>query len=387
MQMKAVKNFKKLIEPSTPTPMQSILGQDHESHFVEPPMEMEPDEALTSDIPDTLDKDQSLSAINQKLHERNSVAGSDQRDGRDRKRQFDSTDSISVSSKRDSVKYTASIRSERKDSGSVRSVKRRGDSSDDVQAVSSGQSASPKVPLSRASSATTKRSVEGTRGHARDPLEEEYPYLFIGPSTYSSLPIEQSESNPDSISEEPESISPPELSDPDTATDTPIQIVSESPGAAEFDIYETAYRQEVERIHKRSHTLQAAGPKVYLTRRVEGKDDVMKLVGEDGSSEITTSHEPRSRTMPALGAKLPLPAGPQPSIGGIQSLLAKQREQQQKAPDSESAPDHHPQFPPSTADTTSDSPAETTSPDTQAVPENSRAKLRNLLGRVRGSRG
>ncbi|RMJ23478.1 calcium calmodulin-dependent protein kinase [Aspergillus sp. HF37] len=386
--MKAVRNFKRLIDPSkSDTPMQSILGQEHESHFVEPPMEMEPDEALTSDIPESFDKDQTLNAVNQKLHERHNVLGEERSlSGRDRKRQLDSTDSISASSKRGSVKYTASISPERRESGSVRSVKRRGDSSDEVQAVPSAQSISSQVPLSRASSSTTKRSVEGTRGHARDPLEEEYPYLFIGPSTYFGSPTEEAnESNPGATTEEPDSISPREISDANLAADMSSLIVSESPGAAEFDIYETAYREEVEQIRERSQTLQTTGPRVYLTRRVEGKGDVARLVEEHDFSEA--SQEPRSRTMPALGAKMRVHSGQQPAMGGIRALIQQQQQQQQQMELDPPDQEHHGQQPSSSSASKPGAATGDTSTGHQPVPVNPRTRLRSLLGRVRGPRG
>lgn len=377
--MKAVRNFKRLLDPSkAEPPMQSILGQDHESHFVEPPMEMEPEEDIAHNVP-ILDKNQGLNMLDRKLCERGHVLRSE-----DRNRQLERSDSTSLSSKRNSVQNPASIKLARTDSGSVRSAKVRGDSAGDFQTVFTPQPQSPHVPLSRASSTTTKRSVEGTRGHARDPLEEEFPYLFIGPSTYTGSRPETIESNPDAISQEPESISPPELSDTDSAADMPVQIVSESPGAAEFDIYETAYRQEIEQIRKRSHTLQEAGPKVYLTRRVEGKDDVKKLVGEHGHEE------PRSRTLPALGPKLPFLSGPRPTISGISTQL-----QQRQEPTSETrSQDYHPQPPLSPPSASIPDPATsslaatgTTATDAPPASETSRAKLRSLLGRVRGSRG
>ena len=94
----------------------------------------------------------------------------------------------------------------------------------------------------------------GQRGHARDPLEDHL-YLYIGPSTYSGV----------SDAQDRRASFIPEEDD--------VPIVSESPGAAEIDIYETAYRDEIERIRAR---LRAEGreeeePVVYLTRRVDAK--------------------------------------------------------------------------------------------------------------------
>ena len=386
LQMRAVRNFKRLLEPSkADPPMQSILGQEYESHFVEPPMEMEPDEDLDSIIP-SLDKGPAMDMLNKSLRDRASLRQGEQ----DRGRLPERGDSTSLSSKRNSVQPTTSIKMARTNSGSAHSAKVRGDSFDDFQTVSSPQPQSPGMPLSRASSSTTKRSVEGTRGHARDPLEEEFPYLFIGPSTYSGFhPSETSDSNADTMSEEPDNILTP---DPDTdlAADMSTLIVSESPGAAEEDIYETAYRQEIERIRKRSHTLQEAGPKVYLTRRVEGKDDVMKLVGEHATEEH------RSKTMPAIGTKLPFLSGPRPTIGEIKSQLEQQQQQKPNPLQEEPAPDHpaQPQPPLSPPSASIPDPATsslaatgTTAANNQPASENSRARLRSLLGRVRGNRG
>lgn len=381
--MKAVRNFKRLLDPSKlDTPMQSILGQEHESHFVQPPMEMEPEEDIAHNMP-ILDKSQSLNMLDRKLSERGHILR-----GEDRSRQMDLSDSTSVSSKRNSVQHPASVKLARTDSGSIRSAKLRGDSTDDYQPVASPVCQSPRIPLSRASSTATKRSVEGTRGHARDPLEEEYPYLFIGPSTYTGSSPESSELNQDIISEEPESISPPEFSDMDPETDMSVQVVSESPGAADFDIYETAYRQQIEQIRKRSHTLQEGGPRVYLTRRVESKDDVKKLVGEH------EQEEQRSKTLPALGPKLPIFSGPRPTVSGIKTQLEQQQQQNQPEPAAETpCQDHHSQLPLSLPSASIPDPATsslaatgTTSTDTHPTSENSRARLRSLLGRVKGSR-
>ena len=91
------------------------------------------------------------------------------------------------------------------------------------------------------------------KGQAHDPLSEEFHFLAVGPSAnqYSRTPL-----------------------------DTP-PIVSESPSAAEGNIYEEAYHQEVERIRKDSDNTT-----VYMTRRIQDqekyKDDQNMLgIGED----------------------------------------------------------------------------------------------------------
>lgn len=78
------------------------------------------------------------------------------------------------------------------------------------------------------------------KGHAHDPTDEEP--LFLGIGTGGSS---------DSL-------------------ETPHQeLVAESPTAAEFSIYDTAYQQEVDRIR----AAQGAAATVYLTRRVDGKKE------------------------------------------------------------------------------------------------------------------
>jgi [calcium/calmodulin-dependent protein kinase] kinase len=78
----------------------------------------------------------------------------------------------------------------------------------------------------------------GEKGHAHDPMDHELLWLGIGPGLEQSTP-------------------------PETPT------CAESPTAAEFNIYDTAYQLEVERIR------EAKGRKatVYLTRRVDGKKE------------------------------------------------------------------------------------------------------------------
>ncbi|KKY17346.1 putative calcium calmodulin-dependent protein kinase kinase [Phaeomoniella chlamydospora] len=96
----------------------------------------------------------------------------------------------------------------------------------------------------------------GRRGHAHDPLEDQL-YLFIGPSTFAGV----------SEHEERRGSFMPDNDD--------VPVVSESPGAADIDIYETAYRDEIERIRARlqeeGKDMEDMEPMVYLTRRVDAK--------------------------------------------------------------------------------------------------------------------
>jgi [calcium/calmodulin-dependent protein kinase] kinase len=269
--------------------MQSILGGsildgDDEGHFVEPPMEMDPDEpfpAVGID-PQAPTDAHGLRAGVRKAFGRRPFAGLRNSSGI-----HGSSDSASFSSRPDHSPSSSRMPSgvfepERKDIGYIRSGQLPAQPDSGHEARPHSQSASPHIPLSRTSSAATKRSLEGTRGHARDPLEEEFPYLFIGPSTYTGS--SHHEGGKLETSDEPASM----VDGPETTLDNselmeddePVQIVSESPGAADFNIYETAYRMELDRI-KRSLKDRDTGPKVYLTRRIEkNSDEVMRLAKE-----------------------------------------------------------------------------------------------------------
>ncbi|PYI10053.1 calcium/calmodulin dependent protein kinase [Aspergillus sclerotiicarbonarius CBS 121057] len=377
--IKAVKHFKRLIDPAkADPPMQSILGQEYETHFVEPPMEMEPDESFSAgNMPILNNKSQSLNTYNRRPWERDNVV-----QGYHRRREdlvsnqlTDSSESVSFHGKPDpspssNSKNTPRLEPERKDSASIRSTNIGGGSIDDLQPNSTPQSPSPFVPLSRASSVTTKRSVEGTRGHARDPLEEEFPFLYIGPSTYTgSSEGTKEDFDADPIFEEPDTMISAEPAEMDT--DLSYPIVSESPGAAEFDIYETAYRQEIERIRTRTLPRQGTIPKMYLTRRVEGRDDVKKLVGQD---------------TPDLGFGLGR-KNTGLSLSSAVSAIRLQLEQQQKLKAAENQKPAHPSLssasiPEPTASLSAAT--GTTAPDA-SNPEASSIRLRSLLDRVRSS--
>jgi hypothetical protein len=125
----------------------------------------------------------------------------------------------------------------------------------------------------------------GHRGHAHDPLEDQL-YLFIGPSTFAG-PAGNADRRPSFVPDEDD-----------------VPIVSESPGAADIDIYETAYRDEIERIRARART-EDSEPAVYLTRRVDarllalsGQAGRLMAMGEEGFerfNEVTNFREHKAR--------------------------------------------------------------------------------------------
>ncbi|KAJ5541934.1 hypothetical protein N7535_004353 [Penicillium sp. DV-2018c] len=307
--MRAAKKFKRLTNPGkseTESPVQSflggsILGGDDESHFVEPPMEMDPDEPFPAVGIDLQGHDaHDLRAGVRKSFDRRHFGGL-----RNSSRVHGSSGSASFSSQPEHSPSSSRMPSgvfepERKDLSYIRCGRSSADISHEARPHS--QSGSPHIPLSRTSSAATKRSLEGTRGHARDPLEEEFPYLFIGPSTYTGS--SHHEAGDLEISDEPTSMfggaeTTLDPSEP-TGDEEPIQIVSESPGAADFNIYETAYRMELDRI-KRSLKDRETGPKVYLTRRIEkNSDELMRLAQENALDlqigQRTTYSSPSNQT-------------------------------------------------------------------------------------------
>lgn len=360
-----MKKFKGLLGPSrASTPIQSILGQEYETQFVEPPMEMDPDEGVSLPSAANPNKAQSLNTHNRKALERDDVVKGYHPQGREPGLPSlpDSNDSPSG--------YNAILnKSTRRNSGSIRSIKMR-DDIDDLQ------SKSPKMPLSRTSSTTTKRSVEGTRGHARDPLEEECPFLSIGPSTFTG-----SGSRALSGTETPPMILDPDPSIPsevDTITEPEYPMVSESPGAADFDVYETAYRQEVERIRESTLPEPGALPKVYLTRRVDGKDELMKLVRE------TTMSEP----VLGLGRKVAVPAAG--GFGSAVSMIRAQLDQgqQQNKPQAGGSEPSGPVRTTGGEENTSTSSTQTPAPaQTEgSISEDQKGRLRSLFGRAKRSR-
>lgn len=287
--MKAVKGFRRLADHSKAGhAIHSILGDEHEAHFVEPPLEMDDGDEFPAVGLDANAGSHGFRGGIKKILARHPMLGLYGRDEPSGRPSGHST-STSTSSRPEhspssSRWHSGVYEPDRKDSGSIRSGRSVAKAERPSETRPHSSSASPHPALSRDSSAPTKRSLEGTRGHARDPLEEEFPYLFIGPSTYTGTSLQEPNefnigSDPEPLAPEPESTEDmdPTLEAAESAE--PKQIVSESPGAADFDIYETAYRQELERIKTKSNlTYPGTGPKVYLTRRVEGKDAVMKFV-------------------------------------------------------------------------------------------------------------
>ncbi|EAS30737.3 CAMKK/CAMKK-META protein kinase [Coccidioides immitis RS] len=251
--VKAVQKFKRLIEPASPGLMKSILGEDEESHFVQPPLSI--DESDYYEIPRDRKKYRREAFMSPRVHD--------------------------VSRGRDATNRGESPTFENIAAGYPRRE----------NSTLSQTSDSPARQGSRTDTPSKGSFCEGTRGHARDPLEEEHPYLFIGPSSFST---HMSAPGGDKASLEI-----------DDGADLPIDVyatpvVSESPSAADIDIYETAYTEEIERIRNRSRTSRAPAPKIYLTRRVDGKKSSLAALLERAKEEGTLQ-TPRTSSEPGTG--------------------------------------------------------------------------------------
>ncbi|PGH18226.1 CAMKK/CAMKK-META protein kinase [Helicocarpus griseus UAMH5409] len=261
--VKAVRKFKRLIKLESPIPMESILGQGAESHFVQPPLSMESPEEV--DFPSA------------QVADPNSLTGAWSTHSKS-----GSTDSRRQFLEKGVYMHPAM----QKSASTSRLTSTQGDSFQAISsAASTTKSVSPPPQASRANTPSKQSFSEGTRGHARDPLEEEHSFLFIGPSTFTGeLKEEDEKTSPDyfsrAIASGDSDAAPDGFPSPEMGM---VPIVSESPGASDIDIYETAYTEEVERIRK-----QSLAPKVYLNRRVEGRKsslaDLLRQATIDGKS-------------------------------------------------------------------------------------------------------
>lgn len=412
--MRAVKGFKRLVDPSKAgSALQSILGDEHEAHFVDPPMEMDPSEDFPAVGLDENAHGHGFDGGIRKGFARHPMLGLRSREdssaehpGHSQSTSFSSRPEYSPASSR---WHSGVFEPERKDSGSIRSGRSQGKPEAVHEAGPQSQSASPHPALSRASSATTKRSLEGTRGHARDPLEEEFSYLFIGPSTYTGTSSQKPTnlnigSDPSPIFAEPEITEDMDMGADTIESDEAMQIVSESPGAAEFDIYETAYAQELERI-KSSLTYPGAGPKVYLTRRVEGIDEVMKFAKDKtldlqiGKKKLFSPSQQKGPS--AFSAAVSMLRDRMDQKQAAPEEEEQQQQEQEQRPGSGEDQQSHTRerrgsHPPSSSlslqpipgpEASSFEATGVTVSDSHAGGEDSKAQLRRLLGRAHGKSG
>ena len=247
--VKAVNKFKALTANKRPPAMSSILGDQTQAHFSQPPGRIH---RKPVPLPHLDHKSHSITTFDREAREGALVAEGVHRDLTAKDTEQDSpnlgshgpTLEIPVRGTKALSDPPKLISEASSDSEEMLSQYPTADGTDPVDV--------DKLPpfRSRRHLAHTTDDT-GRRGHAHDPLEDHL-YLYIGPSTYAGPSTEYDRRS---------SFVPDESDFP---------IVSESPGAADMDIYETAYRDEIERILARARE-EKKEPNVYLTRRVDQK--------------------------------------------------------------------------------------------------------------------
>ncbi|KAG8532090.1 uncharacterized protein KY384_003727 [Bacidia gigantensis] len=217
-QMKAVKKFKKAIAKKRPPVFDGILGRDH--RIVQPPLSMD-DEGFQK--PSLIHKTRSMDAHDRRPIETALVTEGLHRD-------------IDLGSKQGSTADREDTKISLTKSPTWSTPKRPSDpGSTNLKRELDAEPRSHRI----IHSATFPLNQHHGKGHAHDPLEDHL-YLNLGPTASSRPP------------------SPP--------------AVSESPPAADIDIYETAYRKEVERLRAQ----QGRSATLFLTRRVERLEHSLK---------------------------------------------------------------------------------------------------------------
>lgn len=233
--VKAVKKFKTLTASSRPPVMASILDESDAGHFSLPPGQYKQEKPALENRSQSLNTDNRVAVeaalVSEGVHRELSPT-------------LDShPNPVSYHIKRKPLPTYQPEPSSDEDDKALDSLRRSIDRTVEPN----------ELPPFR-SSVYNARTIDdfGRRGQAHDPLEDQL-FLRIGPSTFAGHSTQEDSEN--------------------TFGDDEF-MVSESPGAADLDIYETAYRDEIERILARAQAAEDANeepPQVYLTRRVDEK--------------------------------------------------------------------------------------------------------------------
>jgi [calcium/calmodulin-dependent protein kinase] kinase len=240
--VKAVNKFKALIGKDKSRAITSILGEHGDAHFSQPPTNM-PKEGAS--LPS---KSHSFNAFGQQHLGESPIIDKMSEDVKNLKVRPIPTLSIDDTTKAEELNEVGSgkVFLSHTSTATDEAMSR-------METIAEIEQLDPdKLPPFRSFKPHSYTTDEaGHKGHAHDPLEDKL-YLYIGPSTFSGT---SSTRDDDSTF---------------VSGGDDVPIVSESPGAADVDIYETAYRDEIERIMARAKEEQKE-PNVYLTRRVDAR--------------------------------------------------------------------------------------------------------------------
>jgi len=249
--MKAVKRFKDSISHRRPAGLENILGKD--TRIVQPPLSMSKPEK-----PPLYHKNRSVDTHDRRPLEQALVAEGVHRDvdlDNYQKNFLERTDTAVTYASEKPIKRASTQESDDKSPSSPSSTKR--DIRADPQAHRPMHAATAPMPIDHYG-----------KGQAHDPLSDHL-YLGLGPGGDSKPP------------------SP--------------AAVSESPPAADINIYETAYSNEVQRIRVN----QGRSATLFLTRRVEELGDFLKDEGliRDARGEASKSISGLARVLDQARAK------------------------------------------------------------------------------------
>ncbi len=291
--MKAVNKFKKLVAYKRPPTMSSILGEGDLSRFSQPPLAMQ----RGSRTPNLPRKSQSVTSFDRRAIEGTlAVEGVHWEMDNARGPQH----AVSSNDGDRTPKTTDAPFKATQGAGSKAITSPRSHSADHTpdqglqppfSRISTGAEEEEQYlafrPERSPSDPDRARSYDeaGHRGHAHDPLQDHL-YLYIGPSTFSGA-----SDNADR-----------RATFAQDGDEEEMLLVSESPGAAGIDIYETAYRDEIERIGQRSKEegKDDEEPAVYLTRRVDAR---LLAVGQLAGRFMAKGEEGLDRFGTATGWK------------------------------------------------------------------------------------
>ena len=236
--MKAVSRFKDILARKRPRLMEGILG--HDSRLVQPPT------AMIKPHPGMRQRTYSADADNRRPIEQTLAAEGLHRE----------IDTKNIAEPR--FENRSATRHVSEAFASSPSATSKAPPTPPKPDSKSSEEKNTQIPRTPPKPAPHNTLNEHPKGHAHNPLEDRL-YLRVGTGTG---PTSSTTDDPTLI----------EDADPDS------QFFSESPHAADLNIYDQAYREEVDRIRERhSQSGSDREPTVFLTRRV---DNVKGLMGK-----------------------------------------------------------------------------------------------------------